>query len=247
MKQCPQCQQIYSDDTNFCLTDGATLVPVSGSFTTQTEMPTVVRQAAPTVYIPTETPPSYGGAPFIPPISSAPPESNKTNTLLIAALVGLLALIVGGAVVGLVMYGVFKTDKANTNIANNSSSADKTTKSPTPDGKSDEDERADKLKQEQDKLERDRQKLEEERKALEEKKKKTQQTPPPRSGTTAVIIDPPSNIRAAPNGTVICIARTRGTVINILGSTGVYDNNGVWYYTDYCGRQGVIHSSQIRF
>lgn len=245
MKKCPRCEQVYGDDTNFCLTDGATLVYVSGSYVTESEMPTVVNQApAPTVYSQGQTTPSYGG--FIPPVSSAPPEKN--NTLLIAALVGLLALIVGGALVGAIMYGVFKTDDKNTNLAGNSNFADKANKT-TPDRrKSDEeDERAEKLKQDQEKLEKDRQKLEEERKRMEAQKKQPQQTLPTQSATTAVIIDPPSNIRSAPNGTVICVARTRGTVVNILGSTGVSDNNGTWYYTDYCGRQGVIHSTQIRF
>jgi len=71
--------------------------------------------------------------------------------------------------------------------------------------------------------------------------------PRPSTATTATVIDPPSNIRATPNGTVLCVVRQRGTTINILGSTGVSDNNGTWYYTDACGRQGVIHSSQIRF
>lgn len=251
MRKCPQCQQIYNDETNFCLADGSTLAPVSGSYVSQSETPTVVREAAPTVYSAARTPssfgqnqpPPYSGAPFVPPISSAPPE--KSNTLLIAALVGLLALVVGGALVGAVMSGVFKTDSKNENGAGSTNTNDKTSKSPSPEKTTDNDERAEKLKQEQEKLEKARQKLEEERKRLEAQKK---QTPPPSStATTAVIIDPPTNIRAAPNGTIICVARTRGTIVNILGSTGVTDNNGTWYYTDYCGRQGVIHSTQIRF
>ena len=36
-------------------------------------------------------------------------------------------------------------------------------------------------------------------------------------------------------------------VVNILGTTNVRDSNGTWYYTDACGRQGVVHSTQIRF
>ncbi len=55
---------------------------------------------------------------------------------------------------------------------------------------------------------------------------------------TAVIIDPPSNIRTAPNGDVICSVGSRAT-INIYGSVGS------WYYTDACARMGVIHSSQF--
>jgi hypothetical protein len=263
MKQCPQCLQIYNDDTNFCLTDGATLVHVSGSYTSESDMPTisqsetptVLREVpAPTVYSQPQTqqsygqnqpPPSFSGSPFIPPVSTAPPE--KSKTLLIVVVVGFFALVVGGAIVGLVMYGVFKTDKTNTNVAGNANSADKSNKSGSADQKDDSDELAENLKQQQEKLDKDKKKLEDERKALEAKKKQSQQTPKPPSGTTAIIIDPPSNIRSYPNGPVICVARTRGTVVNILGPTGVTDNNGTWYYTDYCGRQGVIHSSQIRF
>lgn len=57
---------------------------------------------------------------------------------------------------------------------------------------------------------------------------------------------PPSNVRFAPNGAVLCTVKSRST-INIYGDTGVYDNNGLWYYTDVCGRQGVIHSTQFQF
>ncbi len=255
MKKCLQCEQLYGDDTNFCLTDGSTLVSVSDSFISESDMPTIVREAAPTVYNPAQTqssygqnqPPSYSGALFVPPVSSAPPE--KSRTLLIAALVGLIALVAGGAIVGLVMYGLSSSDNKNTNAAGNTNSADKTSKSPSPEQTTDADERAEKLKKDQEKLDRDKQKLEEERKRLEAQKKQSQQTPPqpPPSARTAIIIDPPTNIRATPNGTIICIARSRGTVVNILGPTGVSDNNGTWYYTDYCGSRGVIHSSQIRF
>jgi hypothetical protein len=56
----------------------------------------------------------------------------------------------------------------------------------------------------------------------------------------AVVFDPPSNVRTAPNGDVLCSVRER-TTINLYGSTGD------WYYTDVCGRMGVIHSSQLRF
>lgn len=57
---------------------------------------------------------------------------------------------------------------------------------------------------------------------------------------------PPTNIRSSPGGAIQCVVKSRST-INIYGDTGVYDNNGLWYYTDVCGRQGVIHSSQFQF
>ena len=56
----------------------------------------------------------------------------------------------------------------------------------------------------------------------------------------AIVFAPPSNVRATPNGAIICSVRSV-TSINIYGST-----NG-WYRTDACGSMGYIHHSQIRF
>jgi len=247
MKKCLQCEQVYGDETNFCLSDGSTLVSVSGSFTSHGETPTVYSGApAPTVYSQGGAPSNFSGASsFTPPVSPAQPAADKSKTLLIAAIVGFFALVVGGAVVGLVMYGLSRSD--NTNVANVSNSVDKSNRNSSDGQKSDNENLAQNLKQQQDKLDREKQKLEDERKALEAKKKDATPTPKTSSATTAVIIDPPTNIRSTPNGTIICVMRQRGTVVNILGSTNVTDNNGTWYYTDACGRQGVIHSSQIRF
>ncbi|HVE55530.1 MAG TPA: hypothetical protein VNB22_01800 [Pyrinomonadaceae bacterium] len=246
MKKCLQCEQVYGDETNFCLSDGSTLVSVSDSFTSET--PTVYSGAPlPTLYSNATPPKTFGDSPFVPPISypNAPPEPKKSNTVLIALVVGFFALLIGGAVVGLVMYGLFSS--GNRNVANVSNSADKSNKSNSAEQKSDNENLAQNLKEQQDKLARDKQKLEDERKALEDKKKQTPQpSQPPPNSRTATIIDPPTNIRLSPNGTVLCVVRRR-TTVNILGSTGVTDNNGTWYYTDACGREGVIHSSQIRF
>lgn len=225
MKKCPQCNQIYDNDTNFCLSDGTTLVLDSGFTSPNVEIPTVI-----------------GNAPFVPP-NYLPPRQAKSETPVFTYLaIGLLTLIIGGGIVGAAVYFLTKSDEkgnSNTNVSNENSKKDEL---------ADEKER---LKAQQDKLDEEKKRLADERKDLENKKK---QTPLPtvapsvqNPSRTAYIIDPPSNIRAAPNGTVICVARTRGTVVNILGSTGISDNNGTWYYTDYCGRQGVIHSTQIRF
>lgn len=56
----------------------------------------------------------------------------------------------------------------------------------------------------------------------------------------AVVFDPPSNVRATPNGAVLCSIRSRQT-INVYGKTGQ------WYETDYCGGNGYIHQGQLRF
>jgi hypothetical protein len=225
MKKCPQCSQVYGDDTNFCLSDGTTLVSAFGNTSPNVEIPTVINRS-----------------PFVPPITQSS-VNNSGNSGLTYLLIGLLALIIGGGVVGTAVYFLTKSEeKGNSNAKISSENSKK-------DELSDEKVR---LKEQQDKLDEEKKKLENERKDLENKKK---QTPLPTvlpsvqnpNSRTAYIIDPPSNIRATPNGTIICVARTRGALINILGSTGVTDNNGTWYYTDYCGRQGVIHSTQIRF
>ncbi|MEO1620039.1 MAG: hypothetical protein AAFU53_03290 [Cyanobacteria bacterium J06632_3] len=57
---------------------------------------------------------------------------------------------------------------------------------------------------------------------------------------TALVYDPSSNVRATPNGQIICSIDTV-TYINIFGRVGD------WYDTDACGRLGMIHSSQISF
>ena len=60
------------------------------------------------------------------------------------------------------------------------------------------------------------------------------------SSRKAFVFDPPSNVRTSPNGSILCSINSP-TSINIYGSVGS------WYYTDVCGSNGVIDSSQIRF
>jgi hypothetical protein len=56
---------------------------------------------------------------------------------------------------------------------------------------------------------------------------------------TVRIIDPPSNVRATPNGRIICsLGRTQIQVFEATGS---------WYRTNVCGTKGYIHKSQIQF
>jgi serine/threonine-protein kinase len=57
--------------------------------------------------------------------------------------------------------------------------------------------------------------------------------------STARIFAPPSNIRNAPDGEIIC------TITKKISLT-VYQKEDQWYYTDLCGG-GYIHQSQIRF
>ena len=229
MKKCLQCEQVYGDETNFCLSDGSTLVSTSDSFASSAETPTIL-----------------SNKPFIPPISTAPPEPKKNNPILIAAIAGFLILLFGGAIIGLIVYGLSKSPTVtNVNVANVSNADDKSNKNAVVEQKSNNDNLAQNLKEQRDKLEKDKKKLADERKALEAKKQETDQ-PTQDAYRTATIIDPPTNIRLSPNGTVLCVVKQR-TTVNITGTTDVRDNNGVWYYTDACGKQGVVHSSQIRF
>ena len=57
---------------------------------------------------------------------------------------------------------------------------------------------------------------------------------------SAIVFDPPSNVRVSPNGAILCSVQ-RKTTINIYGSSGS------WYNTDICGTMGVISRDQIRF
>lgn len=237
MKKCLQCDQVYGDDTNFCLSDGSTLVPASDSFSSQSETPTVFRGAPP--------PTVFSNSQFTQPISYQPPAPapQKSHTLLIALVVGFFALIIGGTVVGLAVYFLSNPGGKDGNVATLSNSNDKSNKST--EQKSDNSNLAQNSKQ--DKSDKDKQ-----NKNLDIKKVTPTPTPTPiptptpNSTRTATVIDPPTNIRLSPNGTILCVVKQR-TTVNITGSTNVSDNNGTWYYTDACGRTGVIHSSQIRF
>jgi hypothetical protein len=58
---------------------------------------------------------------------------------------------------------------------------------------------------------------------------------------TARVFSPPSNVRMGPNDSTICTLRAK-TTITTYGRHADAD----WFYTDACGKLGVIHSSQIR-
>jgi serine/threonine protein kinase len=57
---------------------------------------------------------------------------------------------------------------------------------------------------------------------------------------TVTVIDPPSNVRTAPNGSIVCAIPT-------VADITVFNPNGDWYQTDACGTVGYIHRSQIQF
>ena len=56
----------------------------------------------------------------------------------------------------------------------------------------------------------------------------------------AIVFDPPSNVRSAPNGAIQCSVSAKQTI-------NIYGKEGHWYLTDYCGSTGYIHEGQVRF
>lgn len=226
MKRCIKCDQVFSDDYSFCLRDGSTLVSDSAF----NEIPTVV----------------------MPPPSNVPPQRG-VNPAFIYAAVGFFAIIIVGAIAAFVLYGLNNQN----NPAPNTSTVSQTTQNKNESSSSDDDEKTDELAKEkedlqkrEEKLRREKERLENEKKNLEANKRSnntsTQTTETTPSATTATVFAPPTNIRESPNGTILCSIKRR-TNIEILGSTGIRDNNGVWYFTSACGKTGVIHSTQIRF
>jgi serine/threonine protein kinase len=62
-----------------------------------------------------------------------------------------------------------------------------------------------------------------------------------REGSQIVtVIDPPSNVRTAPNGSIVCAIPT-------VTKITIFNPDGGWYQTDACGTVGYIHRSQIQF
>ena len=55
-----------------------------------------------------------------------------------------------------------------------------------------------------------------------------------------LVFDPPSNIRATPNGAILCSVTSRGSI-------PIQGREGDWYRTDFCGTPGYIHRGQVRF
>lgn len=236
MKHCPQCKKVYDDETNFCLNDGATLVMMINTYDNQSETPTVVGGfAAPTAQ------------PFqIPPQSQTAASTGGSGKTWLAVLAVAVILFIGGGAVlaGLYLYATRTPVQPVTN-ANAKTATPKPSAEATPDDNG----LAENLKKEQDKLAKERKKLENERKELEQQKKEfaeNQEFYDDNDIVQATIIDPPTNIRSKPNGTVICVVDKK-IKVRILGELDADDGSGLWYVTDTCGRQGVVHSSQLAF
>ena len=57
----------------------------------------------------------------------------------------------------------------------------------------------------------------------------------------AWVADPPSNIRATPNGKILCSVTIKDQKLSILSK------DGEWFKTNYCGSTGYIHQDQVLF
>lgn len=57
----------------------------------------------------------------------------------------------------------------------------------------------------------------------------------------ALVTDPPSNIRATPNGKILCSVTIKDQKLSILSK------DGEWFKTNYCGSTGYIHQDQVLF
>jgi hypothetical protein len=91
MKQCPNCQTVYNDDTlSFCLNDGAALVasPEAAETVQMSFDKNPVR-----VNIAPDSVPTYTS---MPPVAAAPPKSY--TSLIVGGIVGLLLLLAFGGI-----------------------------------------------------------------------------------------------------------------------------------------------------
>lgn len=223
MKRCPKCNQTFSDENLYCPSDATPLV-----FDTAEEL--------------TRIRPSLFFQQPVQPVRQVQLVRRGVNPIFFYVAVGLLVLVVSGVLFAWLKSDTSSLSTVNTEVPTNASNAIKSKSNKEREQLNEE--KAD-LQEEQERLERERRRLTDERKKLEAKKTETYTSPTSNAGA-AIVFAPPSNVRESPSGGIQCSV-TRRMTIRILGSTGVYDKNGLWYYTDVCGGTGVIHSTQIRF
>lgn len=63
-----------------------------------------------------------------------------------------------------------------------------------------------------------------------------------RGSRTGIVTDPPSNIRAKPNGEIVCQVRNGNEVIDVNTDNRI----GNWYWVTYSGCDGYMHDSQFK-
>lgn len=194
MKTCPTCYRSYSDDTlAFCLDDGTPL-SVENSEATRIIPPGSVLPDPTMVSL--APPPQHPRGPTF--SSKAITANNRKTNPLLYVIIALLALIAGGGLVTLLIFGRGLTSRNETaNVPANSQ----------PDSL-----RQDKqdLQNQQAELERERQRLEDERKKLESQKTKPVETTAPSVDSTARITFRRGSVQETISGVV---ARSKSYVL----------------------------------
>ena len=121
MKICPKCQKTYSDESlNFCLNDGAALVP---AVRTENALPETVFINQPRSTNPNDNParpPNFQNNPnnWSNPNQAAMPVKKSKTWLWVIGILGVLALLCSGGVVGFIAL-VANVDNKNSNIVYN--------------------------------------------------------------------------------------------------------------------------------
>lgn len=149
MKRCPKCNQVYADDLSFCLTDGASLLATSDS------EPTLVL-----------SPPSFTPSAISLPSQPQHPSRQGVSPMFAYLAIGLLALVVGGALVLWLKSDSNTSPIAKNEVTNTSSNKEQDLLS----------QQKANLQAEQVLLEKERQRLADERKKLEAQKTKPVET-----------------------------------------------------------------------
>ena len=121
MKICPKCQKTYSDESlNFCLNDGAALVP---AVRTENALPETVFMNQPRPTNPNDNPArptNFQNNPnnWSNPNQSAMPVKKSKTWLWVVGILGVLVLLCGGGLIGFVAL-VANVDNKNSNIVYN--------------------------------------------------------------------------------------------------------------------------------
>jgi len=123
MKICPRCQKTYTDDNlNFCLEDGSVLEQSAGGPLPETVLlnqPRITVPVQPTQgqQIPGQYAPQQGWNTGPQAYSNQPRKSSKT-WIWVVLILGGLAVVCGGGLVGLILYGASQADKETNKVTN---------------------------------------------------------------------------------------------------------------------------------
>ena len=127
MKICPRCQKTYTDDSlNFCLEDGSVLTQAQAAAPAPTVMINEPRITQPQPSMSSQPVSQPGGQPAWntapQQYSMQPPKKSSKMWIWVVLILGVLAVVCGGGLVGLVYIGS-QADKASnvTTTANNAS------------------------------------------------------------------------------------------------------------------------------